>query len=107
MGTFHVATDGSDGADGSKGRPLLTISRAAERARPGDTVVVHAGVYREWVCPPRGGLSDQRRITYEAAPGEHVVVKGSERVEGWERDGRYRVAGIRGQLALRRLQPLR
>ncbi len=47
-------------------------------------MVVHAGEYREWVKPHRGGLSDSRRITYEAAPGEHVVIKGSERVTGWE-----------------------
>src|SRR3954454_3045233 len=81
---FHVATTGSDSSDGSPDQPLRTISRAAERAQAGDTVVVHEGVYREWVRPPRGGLSDQRRVTYEAAPGEHVVIKGSEQVSGWE-----------------------
>ena len=53
--------------------------------KPGDTVIVHGGEYREWVRPRRGGLSDQRRITYTAAPGEHVVIKGSEPVTGWER----------------------
>ena len=36
------------------------------------------------MAPRRGGLSDQRRITYEAAAGEHVVIKGSEAVTGWE-----------------------
>ncbi len=87
MSIFHVATDGSDIADGSEGRPFRTISRAAGRAWPDDTVVVHGGEFREWVRPARGGLSDQRRITYQAAPGEHVVVKGSERVTGWEPDG--------------------
>jgi hypothetical protein len=46
---------------------------------------VHAGEYREWVVPRRGGLSDRRRITYQAAPGEHVVIKGSEQVTGWDR----------------------
>ena len=50
----------------------------------GDTVLVHEGEYREWVRPRRGGLSATRRITYQAAPGEHVVIKGSERVTGWE-----------------------
>jgi Right handed beta helix region/Protein of unknown function (DUF1565) len=80
---LHVATTGSDDADGSAGRPLRTINRAAVLARPGDTVVVHEGVYREWVKPRRGGLSDARRITYQAAPGEHVVIKGSERITGW------------------------
>jgi hypothetical protein len=86
MTILHVDTDGADTADGSEGRPLRTISRAAELAQPGDTVLVHGGEYREWVRPRRGGLSDVRRITYQAAPGEHVVIKGSERVTGWERE---------------------
>jgi hypothetical protein len=86
MTILHVATDGDDSKDGSECRPLRTISRAAELARPGDTVLVHGGTYREWVKPRRGGLSGTRRITYQAAPGEHVVVKGSERVSGWERE---------------------
>ena len=82
---FHVATTGSDHADGSENRPFRTINRAAALAQPGDTVVVHGGEYREWVQPRRGGLSDRRRITYTAAPGEHVVIKGSEPVTGWDR----------------------
>ena len=80
---FHVSASGSDRADGSSEYPLRTIGRAAALAQPCDTVLVHAGEYREWVRPPRGGLSDTRRITYQAAPGERVVVKGSERVVGW------------------------
>src|SRR5919112_2070079 len=82
---LHVATTGSDSAEGSDDQPLRTIGRAAAIARPGDTVVVHGGEYREWVQPQRGGLSDRRRITYTAAPGERVVIKGSEPVTGWER----------------------
>ena len=82
---LHVATTGSDQADGSADRPFRTINRAAELAQAGDTVLVHGGEYREWVQPQRGGLSDRRRITYTAAPGEHVVIKGSEPVTGWER----------------------
>ena len=81
---LHVSKCGSDGADGSEENPLQTINRAAALARPGDTVLVHSGVYRECVRPQRGGLSDQRRITYQAAPGEHVQIKGSESVGGWQ-----------------------
>ena len=83
MTIYHVTTTGSDSGDGSATTPFRTINRAAALARPGDTVQVHAGEYREWVAPARGGLSDQRRITYEAAAGERVVIKGSERVVGW------------------------
>src|SRR3954470_24276082 len=84
---FHVATSGSDTADGSAERPFRTINRAAGMARAGDTVVVHAGEYREWVKPRHGGLSDARRITYQAAADEHVVIKGSERITDWTPDG--------------------
>src|SRR5919107_1152320 len=80
---LHVAKTGSDAADGSEASSFLTINRAAAVAQPGDTVVVHAGEYREWVQPRRGGLSDRRRITFQAAAGEHVVIKGSEQVSGW------------------------
>jgi hypothetical protein len=81
---LHVATSGSDTAAGGEESPFRTINRAAAVAKPGDTVLVHGGEYREWVMPRRGGLSDRRRITYQAAPGERVVIKGSERVTGWD-----------------------
>ena len=87
MTVHHVATTGSDTGDGSAQAPLRTINRAAALARAGDTVRVHEGEYREWVRPVRGGLSDRRRITYEAAEGEAVVVKGSERVTSWTPEG--------------------
>lgn len=80
---FHVATSGKDTNSGSASSPLRTIQRAAELAQPGDVITVHEGVYRERVNPPRGGLSDGQRITYQAAPGEHVEIKGSEVVTGW------------------------
>ena len=81
---LHVATTGSDQADGSAERPLRTINHAAQLAQAGDTVIVHTGEYREWVRPRYGGLSDQRRITYTAAPGAHVIIKGSEPATGWQ-----------------------
>lgn len=46
-------------------------------------MTVHEGEYREWVRPRNGGWGEDSRIVYEAAPGEHVVIKGSERITGW------------------------
>jgi len=86
MTTIHVAVTGSDTADGTESAPLRTINHAAALARPGDTVLVHEGTYREWVKPVRGGLSDSRRITFQAANGEKVVIKGSEQITGWTRE---------------------
>lgn len=78
---YHVAVTGNDQFCGSSSEPFRTISRAAATAQAGDTVVVHNGVYREWVKPVQGGRSDSERITYQAASGEHVVIKGSEEVK--------------------------
>lgn len=81
---YHVAKSGSDQNRGSADAPFATIQRAADLAVAGDTVIVHAGEYREWVKPRNGGLYDKCRIIYEAAEGEKVVIKGSERITGWE-----------------------
>jgi alpha-L-arabinofuranosidase len=80
---YHVAKTGSDLGNGTKEVPFLTINKAASIAVAGDTVIVHEGVYREWVKPKNSGLSNTRRITYQAAEGEKVVIKGSERIQNW------------------------
>ena len=82
--TYHVAKNGSDKNNGSKETPFFTIQKAADIAVAGDTVVVHEGEYREWVRPRNGGAHENCRIVYQAAEGEHVVIKGSEKVENWE-----------------------
>lgn len=81
---YHVAVNGNDRGTGSVQDPFATISKAAQTAKSGDVVTVHEGVYREWVRPACGGRSESERIVYQAAQGEHVVIKGSERVECWE-----------------------
>ena len=80
---YHVSVKGKDTNDGSALNPFLTISRAVQKAQPGDVVTVHAGTYRERINPPRGGTSDSMRIIYQAAPGEKVEIKGSEVVRNW------------------------
>ncbi len=81
---YHVAKTGSDIGAGSEAQPYLTINKAASVAMAGDTIIVHEGIYREWVRPNYAGLSEQRRITYQAAEGEKVVIKGSEVINTWE-----------------------
>ena len=60
---IHVAKTGDDAGAGDRARPYLTISKAAAVAQPGDTVTVHAGTYREWVKPARGGTSETARMS--------------------------------------------
>ena len=64
---FHVSIKGGDNNDGSASKPFRTISAAAQIALPGDVITVHEGTYRERVTPPRGGVSDSKRIVYQAA----------------------------------------
>ncbi len=80
---YHVATQGNDANRGTKSAPLRTIQRAADLAQPGDVITVHAGVYRERINPPRGGISDQKRIVYQAARGEKAEISGAEIIKGW------------------------
>ena len=81
---YHVSIKGSDQNDGSISKPFRTINHAAQMAIPGDVITVHAGTYREWINPARGGDSDEKRIVYQSAPGEKVEIKGSELVTGWK-----------------------
>ena len=81
---YHVAITGYDYAEGSRSNPFKTISRAAEIAETGDTIIVHEGTYREWVKPAHSGYSNINRITYAAAKGEKVIIKGSEQITTWE-----------------------
>ena len=81
---LHVSMNGNDAHSGLLSQPYRTISAAAQAAQPGDVITVHEGIYRERVTPPRGGESDARRIVYQAAAGEMVVLKGSEVVRDWK-----------------------
>jgi len=62
---------------GTESRPFRTISAATAIAQPGDTIYVRPGVYREHIAPVRGGTK-AAPITWQAAPGHQVFVRGSE-----------------------------
>ena len=81
---YHVSKKGSRKASGTDKDPFLTIQQAADILQPGDSVIVHEGVYREWVKPNHGGISENRRITYMAAEGEHVEITGAEQIDDWQ-----------------------
>jgi hypothetical protein len=85
--TYHVSISGNDTNSGNELAPFRTIQKGADVAVTGDTVVVHAGTYREHVKPKRGGSSERDRITYKAADGEEVWIKGSERIQTWVDEG--------------------
>jgi hypothetical protein len=86
--TYYVDADAANGNDNNPGtsdRPFRTINKAAEVLQPGERVVIAAGTYRECVRPARGGAGPDRMISYEAAPGAKVLIKGSETLnDGWQ-----------------------
>jgi len=83
--TYHVAqsSKAADSNPGTEAAPWKTISRAAaaKELQPGDTVAIHAGVYREQIDVKVSG-EPGRPITFSAESGSRVVVKGSEVVHG-------------------------
>lgn len=73
--TYYVAqtANASDKNDGSYSAPFKTISKAAEIAKAGDTVIIREGTYRETVTPKNDGEAGAP-ITFKAAEGEKAVV---------------------------------
>lgn len=84
---YYVSKNGNDKNSGYENSPFLTIQKAADVMVAGDTVIVSKGVYRECVYPKNGGKGETLRITYKAKDGEKVIIKGSEVVENWEKQG--------------------
>jgi hypothetical protein len=88
--TYHVnpaIASAGDSNSGTEAAPWKTVSRAAsaKELQPGDTVVIHSGVYREHVDIKVSGQPG-RPITFTAAPGARVVLKGSELARGrWKK----------------------
>jgi hypothetical protein len=77
---LHAAA--SDDNPGTESEPFKTIGRAAQLLQPGERVVVRGGTYRERVAPARGGTGPTAMVSYEAAPGEQVAIKGSVILSG-------------------------
>jgi parallel beta-helix repeat protein len=95
--TYYVnnqAANASDTNPGTEQKPFKTISRAAQVLQPGERVVIATGTYRELIRPARGGSSAEAMISYEAAPGAKVVVKGSQIATGWKPSTGFRISGI-------------
>ena len=72
-----IDPQGDDLGGGTVEDPFRTISRGAKMAQPGDVVLVRAGIYRERVAPPRGGI-EGKPITYKGEELGKVFIRGSE-----------------------------
>jgi parallel beta-helix repeat protein len=75
----------SDRNPGTEKKPLKTIAAAAVKLHAGDHLIIHAGEYRETVIIKASGTK-QAPILIESAPGETVVIKGSDVITDWKLD---------------------
>jgi hypothetical protein len=84
--------DGSTGAhgNGTADAPFATIGEAIHAAKPGDTITIRKGTYRESVAVTLSGTAE-RPTVLRAAPGQRVVLSGFEPIGEWkpQADGVY------------------
>jgi parallel beta-helix repeat protein len=88
--TYYVSKSGSDTNPGTESSPWLTIQKAADTLKPGDTVLIRQGVYPEKVIPARSG-TEGNYITYGNYASEEVVID----AQNGKRDACIRVDGKR------------
>ncbi|GAJ10801.1 unnamed protein product, partial [marine sediment metagenome] len=71
--TYYVDTNNPNAGDDNPGTtealPWKTLTKAANTAQAGDTVLVKAGIYNETLRPANSGASGAM-ITFKAYPGE-------------------------------------
>jgi parallel beta-helix repeat protein len=76
MAFFYVSTTGSDSNSGASGSPVKSLTKAAQLAQPGDTVLVGAGTYNGTVTISKNGTASAP-ITFKPVDGAHVIIDGS------------------------------
>lgn len=79
--TLYVATTGDNAAAGTQAAPWKSIYWAVRRARPGDTIVVRGGTYREAVGYGAVPGTATAPIRLENQKGERVVLMGTIQLE--------------------------
>jgi parallel beta-helix repeat protein len=77
---WHVASGTLAGIEPND--QVRTIGQAATHVEPGDTVLLHSGIYRELVAIDASG-TPEKPITIRAAEGESVVLTGADRITDW------------------------
>ena len=73
---LYVSTNGDDSYPGTMERPMRTIQRAADTAKPGATVYVRGGTYCQRLTVKVSGDAQQGFITFRSQSGEQAVLDG-------------------------------
>ena len=95
--SYYVAVNGDDANPGTSiDAPLRTIQKAVDAAKPGDTVLIRTGTYRETVSTSRSGTANAP-ITIRNYENEVVTLSGTDPISGdWAPAGKdkevYRAA---------------
>lgn len=80
---YYVSKKGSDSGSGTSLSPFLTISRAAEVMKAGDTCYIREGTYNESVEISGLSGSAEKETRFKAFGDEKVVLSGGEEITGW------------------------
>ena len=74
--TYYVSPAGSNANPGNEALPFLSLTYAAQRLQPGDTLYVRAGTYPESLINQiPSGTSWEAPVTVAAYPGETVILR--------------------------------
>ena len=105
--THHVDPSGSDSAPGTADRPWKTAQKAVDSLAPGETAIMHAGVYPDPVSWTRAGTADAP-ITLAGDPHAPAIFTGTfemraafTRATGLVFDGALRTGTVYPLLAAR------
>ncbi len=74
---FYVSPSGKNENPGTRTQPWLTLQKAADTLRAGQTVLVESGTYTEGLYIQTSG-TPRKPITFKAAPGAKPMIKLSD-----------------------------
>lgn len=74
---YYVDPNGNDESAGTRDAPWRTLTKAGEEARPGDTVFLRGGEYRQGLRPARSGR-EGAPIVFRAVDGETPLIVDSD-----------------------------
>lgn len=74
---YYVDTKGNDSNAGTIKSPWRTLQHAADVAKPGSTVYVRGGVYKQKLKITRSGSAKAGAITFASFPKEKAIIDGS------------------------------
>lgn len=88
-GAIVVSPKGSDANPGTVAQPLRTVHAALKKVKPGGTVVLRGGVYREGASGYAVGgtkyVVKLSKVTIQNYPNERAWMDGTVAVSGWKR----------------------